>query len=110
MCRSGSPRDIAKLGETKMRLLPTAAKMLFAAATLATTVSLSYAQTCQSLWVERNSYFKAAGYCFHTPRAIRHFGNAGCRFDEESAVPLSRATRKRIAQIVRAEQRLGCSE
>jgi hypothetical protein len=76
----------------------------------ATTVSLSYAQTCQSLWVERNSYYKAAGYCFHTPRAIRHFGNAGCRFDEESAVPLSRATRKRIAQIVRAEQRLGCSE
>jgi hypothetical protein len=49
-----------------MRLLPTAATMLFAAATLATTVSLSYAQTCQSLWVERNSYYKAAGYCFHT--------------------------------------------
>jgi hypothetical protein len=82
MCRSGSPRDIAKLGETKMRLLPTAAKMPVRRCNLATTVSLSYAQTCQS----------------------------GCRFDEESAVPLSRATRKRIAQIVRAEQRLGCSE
>jgi hypothetical protein len=109
-CADLEAREIVKLGEPKMRLLPTAATMLFAAATLATTVSLSYAQTCQSLWVERNSYYKAAGYCFHTPRAIRHFGNAGCRFDEESAVPLSRATRKRIAQIVRAEQRLGCSE
>jgi hypothetical protein len=93
-----------------MRLLPSTVTMLFAAATLATTVSLSYAQSCQSLWVERNSYYKAAGYCFHTPRAIRYFGNAGCRFDQESAVPLSRATRNRIAQIMRVEERLGCSE
>ncbi len=57
-----------------------------------------------------DSYYKAAGYCFQTPRAIRYFGNAGCRFDNEGAVPLSRATRDRIAQIVRAERNLGCSD
>jgi YARHG domain len=93
-----------------MRLLSTGVTMLLATATLVSTVSPSRAQTCQSLWVERNSYYKAAGYCFHTPRAIRHFGNAGCRFDNESAVPLSRATRNRIAQIVQAERNLGCSD
>jgi YARHG domain len=59
---------------------------------------------------ERNSYYKEAGYCFHTARAIRRFGNAGCRFDDEAAVPLSRANRNRIAQIVREERRLGCSD
>ena len=93
-----------------MRLLPTGATVLLAAATLASTGLPSQAQTCQSLWVERNSYYKAAGYCFHTQRAIRYFGNAGCRFDNESAVPLSQATRNRIAQITRAERSLGCSD
>jgi hypothetical protein len=93
-----------------MRLLSTSVTMLLAAATLVSTGSLSQAQTCQSLWVERNSYYKAAGYCFHTPRAIRHFGNAGCRIDDEGAVPLSRATRNRIAQIKRAERNLGCGD
>jgi YARHG domain len=93
-----------------MRLLSPGVSALLAAATLVSTGSPSRAQTCESLWVERNSYYKAAGYCFQTPRAIRHFGNAGCRFDNEGAVPLSRATRDRIARIVRAERNLGCSD
>ena len=90
-----------------MRLLSPGVTALLAAATLVSTGSPSRAQTCESLWVERNSYYKAAGYCFQTPRAIRYFGNAGCRL---GAVPLSRATRDRIAQIVRAERNLGCSD
>jgi YARHG domain len=97
-------------GGWNMRLLPTGATALLAAATLASMALPAQAQTCQSLWVERNSYYKAAGYCFRTPRAIRYFGNAGCRFDSESAVPLSQATRNRIAQITRAERSLGCSD
>jgi YARHG domain len=34
--------------------------------------------SCPELWFHRNSIFKSAGYCFHTPRAIRVFGNAWC--------------------------------
>ncbi len=77
-----------------MRLMSTAVTMLLATATLATTVSLSHAQSCQSLWVERG---------------INYFGNAGCRYDSENAVPLSRSARERIAEISRQEQRLGCN-
>jgi hypothetical protein len=93
-----------------MRLLSAALTLLLSAFALVAAVSPSSAQTCQALWVERNSYYKAAGYCFKTPRAIAYFGNAGCRYDNEAAVPLSRGARARIAQIVRAEQRLGCSD
>jgi YARHG domain len=84
-----------------------AAAAIITAATLAAPSSAS-AQTCQSLWVERNSYYKAAGYCFKTARAISYFGNGGCRFDNEASVPLSRAVRARIAEIIRLEHRLGC--
>jgi len=104
------PMCAPKLGELQMRLLSVVSIMLVTAVALATTVSRSYAQSCQSLWVERNSYYKAAGYCFNTPRAIRYFGNAGCRFDRESAVPLSRTVRNRIAEIMRAERILGCND
>src|SRR4051812_42757061 len=72
-------------------------------------VSLSHAQSCQSLWVERNTYYKDGGYCFKTSRGINYFGNAGCRYDSENAVPLSRSARERIAAISRQEQRLGCN-
>jgi hypothetical protein len=70
--------------------------------------SIANAQSCQALWVERNSYYKEAGYCFKTARAIAYFGNAGCIYDDESEVPLSPSVRRRIAQIVRIERALGC--
>jgi YARHG domain-containing protein/uncharacterized protein DUF4424 len=53
----------------------------------------SHAQTnvaalnCDQLWQQRNSIFKGAGYCFHTPRGIRSFGNAGCAYDSEHDLP-----------------------
>src|SRR5690349_15037948 len=34
---------------------------------------------CDDLWVQRNSIYKAYGYCFKTPKAINYFGNAGCQ-------------------------------
>jgi hypothetical protein len=92
-----------------MRLVSAALTTLLAAASVATTVSVSHAQTCQELWVERNQYYKEAGYCFRTPRAIRYFGNAGCRYDDEGAVPLPRGVRNRIAVIAQTERHLGCS-
>ena len=91
-----------------MRLMSTAATMLLATATLATTISLSHAQSCQSLWVERNTFYKDGGYCFRTSRGINYFGNAGCRYDDEASVPLSRGVRARIAEIIRLERRFGC--
>ena len=72
------------------------------------TVTSAYAQSCQALWVERNSYYKEAGYCFKTPRAISYFGNEGCMYDSEYTLPLSPYTRARIAEITRAERILGC--
>lgn len=92
-----------------MRSLSAVVTMVLAGASLVATISLSHAQSCQALWVERNQIYKNGGYCFHTTRAINYFGNAGCRYDSEAAVPLSRAARNRIAQIARAERSLGCS-
>jgi hypothetical protein len=63
---------------------------------------------CSRLWVERNSIYKANGYCFKTARAISYFGNAGCLYDSEAALPLSRADRARIASIQGQERSLGC--
>jgi YARHG domain len=65
--------------------------------------------TCQRLWVERNSIYKAAGYCFNTQRGIRYFGNAGCSYDNVRDVPLSDSDRSRIAQIVAQERSIGCN-
>jgi hypothetical protein len=96
-------------GGSNMRLLRYPMTMLLAAATLGSTVAVSHAQSCQDLWVERNSYYKQAGYCFKTARAISYFGNAGCVYDNENAVPLSPYARARINQIVRAERTYGCS-
>ena len=66
------------------------------------------AQSCQELWVQRNAIYKRAGYCFKTRRAIRYFGNAGCSYDSQAAVPLSRGERARIARIKRLEREYGC--
>jgi hypothetical protein len=92
--------------------LPDVRRMMIGAAVLVTGAiacpPYAGAQSCQDLWVERNSYYKDAGYCFKTARAISYFGNAGCAYDSESSVPLSRGIRARIAEITRLERRLGC--
>ncbi len=68
----------------------------------------AYAQSCEQLWYERNSIYKGAGYCFKTPRAISAFGNAGCVYASEAAVPLSPDQRAQIAEIAHMEQSYGC--
>ena len=77
---------------------------------LGATSAQSYAATCQQLWVERNSIYKSAGYCFKTPRAIARFGNAGCLHDSEGDVPLSAAQRRHIGSIVAEERAQGCGD
>jgi hypothetical protein len=87
-----------------MRWLMTSALAAFA---LTTVASAAQAQ-CQQLWVARNSIYKNAGYCFKTERAIRYFGNAGCAYDDEGALPLSGWQRQRIGQILAEERANGC--
>jgi YARHG domain len=95
----------------RLNMRPTTIGMLAAitAASLGINLSTAHAQNCNELWVERNSIYKEAGYCFHTPRAIQHFGNAGCKYDNEAQVPLSSGDRARIAEITRMEQRSACN-
>ncbi len=64
---------------------------------------------CDALWAERNAVYKEAGYCFRTTRAIRAFGNAGCRFDDLADVPLSARDRAKVADIQRQERASGCA-
>jgi YARHG domain len=83
----------------------------FVAAMTLTGVAVTAAQAqdiCTRLWVERNQIYKNEGYCFKTARAIRYFGNAGCIYDNEADVPLSRAERERIAYLISQERRFGC--
>jgi hypothetical protein len=93
-----------------MRILLFALAAAVAITSLAVTAPPASAQNCQALWVERNSYYKRAGYCFRTQRAIAWFGNGGCYITNQGSVPLSRSERNRIAQIVALERRLGCSD
>jgi hypothetical protein len=70
--------------------------------------ALAQGDICSQLWVARNSIYKAAGYCFKTQRAISYFGNAGCMYDVEAALPLAPGERARINAIVAQERMNGC--
>jgi hypothetical protein len=66
------------------------------------------ADECFDLWVQRNSIYKAYGYCFKTPKAIDYFGNAGCQYDYEGDIPFSHADKARVLDIKKRERALGC--
>jgi hypothetical protein len=66
------------------------------------------ALSCSELWFHRNSIFKSTGYCFHTQRAIRVFGNAWCEYDSEHDVPLSDRNRRAINAIQQVERKKRC--
>lgn len=66
------------------------------------------ADVCFNLWVERNSIYKAYGYCFKTAKAINYFGNAGCTYDNAAAIPMSRLDKQRVLAIKKRERQLGC--
>lgn len=83
-----------------------------AALTLATGFAVSAANAqgsiCHRLWVERNQIYADRGYCFKTERAIRYFGNRGCRYEYQSDVPLSRRDQAVVADIQAQERQMGC--
>ncbi len=93
-----------------MRWFSLAFALLIAAISLIFVAADASAQgdICSRLWVQRNAIYKANGYCFKTERAISYFGNAGCIYDNEGDVPLSRAERTRVARITAEERALGC--
>jgi hypothetical protein len=83
------------------------------AATSLGAVSSAFAQdywsmSCGDLWYARNAIYARNGYCFKTERAIRVFGNAGCRFEVEADVPMSRTEREEVETIRSVESRKGC--
>ena len=63
---------------------------------------------CHRLWVERNQIYKDYGYCFKTPRAIRYFGNRGCRYDYQGDIQLSPRDQARVDRIQAEERDYGC--
>jgi Domain of unknown function (DUF4424)/YARHG domain len=66
--------------------------------------------SCDDLWSERNSIFKAAGYCFKTGRAIRQFGNAGCQYDNLADVTLSPNQQNLVNDISAEEAEQRCPQ
>jgi hypothetical protein len=89
-----------------MRLMSTAVAALAVAATWE--VSAASAQDCGALWVERNTYYKQAGYCFRTTLAIQYFGNGGCYIHNEARVRFPPHIRRRIDELLRLERVRGC--
>jgi len=89
-----------------MRLMSAILAGFLAVATLGAAPPAAMAQDCQSLWVERNTYYKQAGYCFRTARAIQYFGNDGCYLNSEPNFPYN--IRQRIQQLLQAERAYGC--
>ena len=63
---------------------------------------------CEAYWQERNYILKAYQVCLRSPRAIRYFGNGGCKYRDESVAPMSQADRERVAEIRAMEKSLGC--
>ena len=66
--------------------------------------------SCNALWQARNQIYKDAGYCFKTARAIRAFGNRGCRYNNEAAVPLSAQDHRDIAMFQQVEREKRCPQ
>ena len=93
-----------------MRLMLTAVVAALVALVVAATVDVSTAsaQDCGALWVERNTYYKHAGYCFRSRQAIEYFGNGGCYIHNEARVRFLPHIRRRIDDIMRLERVLGC--
>jgi YARHG domain len=64
---------------------------------------------CQPLWEVRNWIYKENGLCFKTPKAIKAFGNAGCLYDDVTAVPLNQFEQYNVKAIRKVEAQKGCS-
>jgi hypothetical protein len=93
-----------------MRCLCSSAVLLLVGVVLTACAARSSPADCQSLWIERNLYYKNASFCFDQPRASKYFGNSGCSVPNLASLSFSSTVRKRIDQIINTEQKLGCPE
>ena len=89
-------------------VLPALLAALTLSAVIETPAANAQGRTCQRLWVERNQIYKDYGYCFQTERAIRYFGNRGCRYEYESDIPFKRRDRALIRRLQAEEREMGC--
>jgi hypothetical protein len=64
--------------------------------------------SCQILWEVRNTIYKENGYCFKTKKAIKFFGNAGCKYNNAAAVPLNSVEVHNVGAIKEVEAKKGC--
>lgn len=108
--------DIRKTSAIRKSVVRPAVALAIAAACLAApgTIRPAAAQdywsmSCRQLWYERNSYYKARGYCFKTAAAIRAFGNEGCFVEVESQIRFTPQERREIDLIRAAERDLRCN-
>lgn len=62
--------------------------------------------SCQDLWMERNTIYAAAGYCFNSERGRAAFGK-GCFAPYGKLGP---DDARKVAAIKRSEQALGCKD
>src|SRR5580692_1842223 len=65
---------------------------------------------CEFLYTMRNEIYYEHHYCFHTPRAIAAFGNAGCVSGNPNVLGLNRAELSNAATILQGEHMKGCPE
>ncbi len=92
--------------------------MLVALATLSFIAPLSLAAkagdvqgdaySCEELWVMRNQMYKDNAFCFQSTRAMTYFGNGGCIYHDDDAVPFSKSERRVLHMIKASEARQGC--
>jgi hypothetical protein len=67
-----------------------------------------WSMSCNQLWMERNSIYKAHGYCFKTRPAIATFGNEGCYVDDERDIRFTPGERRLISEITLVERSKVC--
>jgi uncharacterized caspase-like protein len=66
-------------------------------------------QTCDALWLQRNTIFHNHGYCFSSARGRAAFSNATCKPGLKGGnVPLTPPEKSLISQIQSQERQMGC--
>jgi uncharacterized caspase-like protein len=66
-------------------------------------------ETCEDIWLRRNSIWHRYGYCFTTPKGLQTFGNSGCYRDLDAVrAAMSPADRAEVEAYANRERELGC--
>ncbi len=72
-------------------------------------VTKTAGETCESLWLRRNTIWKRNGYCFSSTRAKQALGNTGCSRDQTAArAAMSATDSSEVDALLAREQGMGC--